>query len=132
MKALVIQQKRIGDVLTSTILADILKQNYPNASVDYMCYSHCKDVLIGNPSINNIIVLDEATRKNYVSLLKFIKKIRKEKYTIVIDAYSKLETNLITAFSEQSIRYLIIKGIPIYFITIILKDFLMVLKVNMA
>lgn len=110
MKALVIQQKRIGDVLTSTILADILKQNYPNASVDYMCYSHCKDVLIGNPSINNIIVLDEATRKNYVSLLKFIKKIRKEKYTIVIDAYSKLETNLITAFSGAKYKISYHKG----------------------
>lgn len=99
MTILIIQQKRIGDVLTTSILANILKENYPNARIDYMCYSYCVDVLIENPNIDNIIVLDEETRKNYWSLLKFIKRIRKNKYTTVIDAYSKLETNLITAFS---------------------------------
>ncbi|WP_341215580.1 glycosyltransferase family 9 protein [uncultured Wocania sp.] len=99
MKILIIQQKRIGDVLTSSILANILKKAYPNASIDYMCYAYCVDVLKRNPSINNIIVLEETTRKNYLSFFKFISKIRKQKYTTIIDAYSKLETNLITAFS---------------------------------
>lgn len=99
MKILIIQQKRIGDVLTSSILANILKENHPNASIDFMCYAYCIDVLKENPSIENIIVLKEATRKNYLALLKFIFKIRKKKYHIVVDAYSKLETNLITAFS---------------------------------
>lgn len=107
MKILIIQQKRIGDVLTTSILTNILKENYPNASIDYMCYSYCVDVLKENPNINNIIVLEEATRKNYWSLFKFIKRIRKNKYTTIIDAYSKLETNLITAFSkaENKISY---------------------------
>jgi heptosyltransferase-2 len=99
MKILIIQQKRIGDVLTTSILANILKKNYPNASIDYMCYSYCVDVLKENPNIENVIVLEEETRKNYWSLFKFITKIRKSNYTAVIDAYSKLETNLITSFS---------------------------------
>ena len=107
MKILVIQQKRIGDVLTSSILANILKENHPNASIDFMCHAYCVDVLKENPAIENIIVLDEATRKNYWSLFKFIAKIRKKKYTAIVDAYSKLETNLITAFSgaEYKISY---------------------------
>ena len=99
MKILVIQQKRIGDVLTSTILSNNLKQKYPNAQVDYMCYANCVDVLKNNPNIDNIIVLEEKVRKNYLSLFQFIFKIRSTKYDAVIDAYSKLETNLITLFS---------------------------------
>lgn len=99
MKVLIIQQKRIGDVLTTSILANIIKENFPKAHIDYMCYAHCADVLKGNPSINNIIILEQPTRKNYWLFFKFINKIRKEKYTIVIDAYSKLETNLISVFS---------------------------------
>ncbi len=100
MKFLVIQQKRIGDVLTSTILANNLKKAYPNAQVDFMCYANCVDVLKNNPNISNIIVLEEKVRKNYFSLFQFIFQIRAQKYDAVIDVYSKLETNLITLFSK--------------------------------
>ena len=110
MKILVIQQKRIGDVLTSTILSNNLKQKYPNAQVDYMCYANCVDVLKNNPNIDNIIVLEEKVRKNYLSLFQFIFKIRSTKYDAVIDAYSKLETNLITLFSGAKYKISYKKG----------------------
>ena len=110
MKILIIQQKRIGDVLTSTILANNLKLKYPNAIIDYMCYSNCVDVLINNPNISDIIVLEEKVRKNYFSLFKFIFKIRSSKYDAVIDAYSKLETNLITLFSGAKYKISYKKG----------------------
>lgn len=110
MKILVIQQKRIGDVLTSTILSNNLKQKYPDAQVDYMCYANCVDVLKNNPNIDNIIVLEEKVRKNYLSLFQFIFKIRSAKYDAVIDAYSKLETNLITLFSGAKYKISYKKG----------------------
>lgn len=107
MKILVIQQKRIGDVLLSTILCDNLKKKYPNAIIDFMCYPNCTDVLIDNPNIDNVIILSNKVRKSYFSLFKFILKIRSSKYDILIDAYSKLETNLISIFSgaEHRISY---------------------------
>lgn len=109
-KILVIQQKRIGDVLTSTILSNNLKAEFPNAQIDYMCYANCVDVLKHNPNISNIIVLEENVRKNYWSLFQFIFKIRAAKYMVVIDAYSKLETNLITFFSGAKFRISYKKG----------------------
>lgn len=99
MKILVIQQKRIGDVLTSTIICNNLKAKFPNAVIDYMCYPNSVDVLKENPSIDNIIPLSNNVRKSTPSLFKFIFKIRSNKYDVVIDVYSKLETNLITLFS---------------------------------
>ncbi|MFD2824236.1 glycosyltransferase family 9 protein [Lacinutrix iliipiscaria] len=117
MTILIIQQKRIGDVLTTTILANSLKKKYPDAQIDFMCYSNSVDVLKENPSISNIIVLDEATRKNYGSLFKFIFKIRKRHYNIVIDAYSKLETNLITFFSGAKYKISYHKGYSNLFYT---------------
>src|SRR5690606_37102121 len=117
MKVLIIQQKRIGDVLTTTILANIIKANNPEATIDFMCYSHCTDVLTGNPSINNIIVLEETTRKKYDLFFKFIKSIRNKKYNIVIDAYCKLETNLITAFSGAKYKVSYHKGYSNIFYT---------------
>ena len=110
MKILVIQQKRIGDVLTSTIISNNLKKKFPNAELDYMCYSNCVDVLKENPNIDNIIVLPEPIRKSYFKLFQFILGIRKKKYDIVIDAYCKLETNLITYFSGAKDRISYHKG----------------------
>ncbi|HBK82331.1 MAG TPA: glycosyltransferase, partial [Flavobacterium sp.] len=69
------------------------------AQIDYMCYANCVDVLQNNPNINAVIVLEQKVRKNYFLLFKFIFEIRHKKYDVVIDAYSKLETNLITFFS---------------------------------
>ena len=109
-KILIIQQKRIGDVLTTTILANNLKEKFPDAEIDYMCYANCVDVLKNNPSISNIIVLEEKVRKNYLSLFKFIFKIRANKFDVVIDAYSKLETNLITFFSGAKYKISYKKG----------------------
>ena len=110
MKILLIQQKRIGDVLTTTILANNLKEKFPDAEIDFMSYANCVDVLKNNPSIANSIVLEEKVRKNYLSLFQFIFKIRANKYDVVIDAYSKLETNLITLFSGAKYKISYKKG----------------------
>ena len=110
MKILIIQQKRIGDVLTSSILSNNLKKFYPNASIDYMCYPNCVDVLKENPNIDTVIQLSNEVRKSYPKLFKFILGIRKQKYDVVIDAYSKLETNLITLFSGAKYKISYDKG----------------------
>lgn len=115
MKILVIQQKRIGDVLTSTIISNNLKKKFPNAEIDYMCYSNCIDVLKENPNISNIIVLPESTRKSYFKLFQFILDIRKTKYDVVVDAYCKLETNLISYFSAAKTRISYHKGYSNFF-----------------
>lgn len=104
MKILVIQQKRIGDVLTSTIICNNLKKKYPESIIDYMCYPNCLDVLKGNPNIDNVILLSNKTRKSILSLFKFIFQIRGKKYDAIIDVYCKLETNLITLFSGAKYR----------------------------
>ena len=104
MRVLIIQQKRIGDVLTSTILSNNLKKYYPDAIIDYMCYAHCVDVLLENPNINNIIVLSNEIRKSKPKLFRFFWQMRQNRYDVIIDAYSKLETNLITMFSGANTK----------------------------
>lgn len=99
MKILIIQQKRIGDVLTSTILCNNLKSKFPDAEISYMCYPNSVDVLKGNPNIDTIIILSNEVRKSIPSLFRFIFQIRAKKFDAVIDVYSKLESNLITLFS---------------------------------
>lgn len=123
MRILVIQQKRIGDVLTSTIICNNLKKQFPLYTIDYMCYTNSLDVLIGNPNIDTVIPLSHKVRKNYFSLFKFIFEIRAEKYDVVIDVYNKLETNLITMFAGSHIKIAYHKWYTKLFYTHNLKRF---------
>lgn len=99
MKILVIQQKMIGDVLASSILCNNLKLLYPDAQVDYLIYPFTKPVVENNPNIDNIILFKEEYRKSKKAFLTFLVGIRKTKYDIVIDAYGKLESNLVVGVS---------------------------------
>jgi ADP-heptose:LPS heptosyltransferase len=99
MKILVIQQKMIGDVLASSILCNNLKVIYPDAQVDYLIYPFTKPVVENNPNIDNLILFKDEFRKSKKALLKFLISIRKAKYDIVIDAYGKLESNLVVGMS---------------------------------
>ena len=99
MKILVIQQKMIGDVLASTTICNNLKRMYPYAKVDYLIYKYTTPVVENNPNINEIVIFEEKYRQNKWEFFKFLLQIRKNKYSIVIDAYGKIESNLIVLFS---------------------------------
>ncbi|MFD2725599.1 glycosyltransferase family 9 protein [Hyunsoonleella rubra] len=99
MKVLVIQQKMIGDVLTSSILFEALREHHPNAELHYLINSHTFPVVEHNPNIDKFQFLTPEIEKKKSLFNSFLKKIRKEKYDVVIDVYSKSSSNLITLFS---------------------------------
>lgn len=104
MKILVIQQKMIGDVLTSSILFEALREKYPEAELHYLINAHTLPVVENNPFIDKFVLLSSETEKNYFKLFYFIKQIRNTKYDIVIDAYSKLSSNLFSLFSKAKTK----------------------------
>ncbi|MGA9639716.1 glycosyltransferase family 9 protein [Flavobacterium sp.] len=104
MKILVIQKKRIGDVLTSTIILEALKEKYPESELHYLIYPNSLAVVANNPFIDKLILLDEVTKKSKLKFLRFIFKIRKEKYDIVVDAYGKPNSILIGWLSGAKTR----------------------------
>lgn len=100
MKILVIQQKMIGDVLVSSIICNNLRIAYPDAQIDYLVYESTTPVLEGNKNIDNIILFQEKHRKSKKEFFKLILQIRANKYDLLIDAYSKLESWMIVLLSN--------------------------------
>ena len=92
----------IGDVLTSTIVCEALKQQYNSAQLHYLIAPNTLAVVQGNPYIDKAIILDDRevykTSSNYIN---FVLALRKEKYDIVIDIYAKLSTSIITYLTES-------------------------------
>lgn len=98
-KILVIQQKMIGDVLASSVICNTLRQAYPEAQIDYMVYDFTRPVVQNNPNIDHLVIFTDAQRKSRMALLKFALAIRKSHYNVVIDAYSKWESGIISLIS---------------------------------
>jgi heptosyltransferase-2 len=98
-KILVIQKKRIGDVLTSTILLEALREKFPEYELHYLIYENSVAVVENNPFVDKIIIMNEKDRKSKLGFLKFLFQIRKENYEIVIDAYGKPNSVILGWFS---------------------------------
>lgn len=94
----------IGDVLTSSILFEALRQKFPNAQLDYLINTHTYPVVDNNPFIDNFIFFTKEEQTSKKAFLKLAKSLKKRKYNIVIDVYSKYSSNLITALSGAKIR----------------------------
>lgn len=103
-KFLVIQQKMIGDVLASTVICEGLKSVFPSCIVHFVANHNTLPVLEHHPFIDKVIVFEKIYRSSKIEFFKFLKFIQGQPYYAVIDAYGKLESNLISLFSKATYK----------------------------
>ncbi|MBX2827840.1 MAG: glycosyltransferase family 9 protein [Flavobacteriaceae bacterium] len=103
-KILVIQNKRIGDVLIASVLANNLKSHFENCHITYFVYDYTAGVIEQNPNIDRIILAKDAELKRIPILLNTIRQLRKEKYDIIIDPYAKFQSRLMCLLSGTPVR----------------------------
>ena len=94
----------IGDVLTSGILFEALKSEYPNSELHYAINSHTFPVVEHNPFIDQFKFITPEIEKSKVEFRNFLKSIKQEEYDAVIDVYSKFSSNLITKYSKAKLK----------------------------
>lgn len=103
-KALIIQNKFIGDVLTSSVIAENLKRIDSDIEVHMFCYKPAVAVLENNPYIDKVISFDDKQLKKISVLNQYANQIRDAKYDIVLDPYAKLQSRFITLKSKATQR----------------------------
>ncbi len=94
----------IGDVLTSSILFEALRDRYPDAELHYLIYRHTFPIIENNPFIDKVLLFDPDRDNKSTGFVALLRKIKKEKYDTVIDVYAKVNTAIITAFSGAGKR----------------------------
>lgn len=99
-KILIIQLRRIGDVLLTTPVIETLRERFPEAQIDFLVERSAYDILVGNPYLNNIIV----SNKSFFEQIKLMRKIRNEKYSMVFDFLGNPRSAWITFFSAARYR----------------------------
>jgi heptosyltransferase-2 len=107
MKILVIQKKKIGDVLISSIILEALKKKFPDSELHYLVNTVGVAVVENNPFIDKIIPFDYSANKKLSLFFNFLVEIKRSKYDIVIDAYGTPKSMIISLFSgaKETISY---------------------------
>lgn len=98
MNILVIQIKMVGDVLTSTIMAESIKKKYPDSKIFFLIEANSSDILHNNPYVDEIILFTKKNILNPILFLKLLNEIKSKNIAVIIDAYCKLSSMLITYF----------------------------------
>ncbi|MCW8980896.1 MAG: glycosyltransferase family 9 protein [Altibacter sp.] len=104
MKILVIQHKMIGDVLTTSLLFELLREKYPAARLDYLINASTQAVVAHHPFIDRFWVFTSEMETSKKSANLFQREIVQEKYDVVIDVYAKLRSALLTKATKASKR----------------------------
>lgn len=97
-KILIIQLRRIGDVVLTTPAVKIIKKNHPQAKIDFLVEPPANEVLENNPCLNKVYLYE----KN--KPVKWIFEIRKNRYDWVIDFLGNPRSEVIAAFSGAKIK----------------------------
>jgi heptosyltransferase-2 len=96
---LIIQTAFIGDVVLATGIVEKLHLFFPEADIDFLLRKGNEGLLQGHPFLHEILVWNKKQNK-YGSLFTMLKKIRRNKYDVVINIQRHAATGLLTAFSS--------------------------------
>ncbi|HRO42932.1 MAG TPA: glycosyltransferase family 9 protein [Flavipsychrobacter sp.] len=97
-KFLIIQTSFIGDVVLATAVAEKLHATYPEARIDFLLRKGNESLLRGHPFITQVLVWNKQDNKKR-NLMKMMFRVRKEKYSHVINLHRFGSTGFITFLS---------------------------------
>ena len=80
---LIVQLRQIGDVVLTTPIARILKEELPGCRVSFLTEAPCDQLLRGNPFLDEILLSDR--RGGWVETLRLGRRLRKSRFDAILD-----------------------------------------------
>ena len=120
-RILIVRLDRIGDVLLSTPAIKAVREAFPDSHIAVMVRPYAKDIIEGNPYINEVIVYDkEGPERSLAGNFRFIMKLRKMKFDLALALHPTNRTHLIIALAgisrrvgyDKKLGWLLTKKIP--------------------
>ena len=104
-KILIVRTDRLGDVILSTPVIKNLRLSFPKSWIAFMCRPYTKDVLMGNPYLDEVIVYDKyGTHKRFIASMKFAFALKKKKFDWAVILHPTNRVHLITFFAGIPLR----------------------------
>lgn len=100
-KILVVRTDRIGDVVLTTPVVKVLRDNYPQSHIAIMVSPQAREIVEGNPYLDEVIIYDQNNKdKGWWGFWKFVISLKKRRFDLAIILHTKKRTNLIAFFAD--------------------------------
>ena len=100
-RILIVRTDRIGDVLLSTPVIKALRENYPNAYMAMMVSPYAKDIVDGNPYLDEVIIYDKGgLHKSWPRSIKFSRNLKKKRFDLALVLHPANRVHLVTFFAR--------------------------------
>jgi heptosyltransferase-3 len=103
-RILIIQLRRIGDVLICTPAIRALRKRFPESIISFLTEKESEPILRFNPYLNDKIILDRKKYKNFFYLLKTVRNLRKQNFDLAIDFFGNPRSAYFTFLSGARTR----------------------------
>ena len=99
-RVLIVRLDRIGDVLLSTPVIKAVRDACPKAYIAVMARRHAKEILEGNPYLNEVIIYEKTGReRGFFRNLSFIRNLRRKKFDVALILHPTSRTHLLISLA---------------------------------
>lgn len=96
MRILLTRTDRLGDVVLSTPAIKATREKYPKAHIAFMVRPYAREIIEGNPDLNEVIVYDKyGKHRSLFSTVMFALSLRKKKFDLAIMLHPTNRVHLI-------------------------------------
>lgn len=100
-KILIVRTDRIGDLILSTPVAEVVKQKFPRIQIDFLVAPYTAPILKNNPFINEIVLDDNKSVRGFFNLRKTLKQ---NKYDVAVVLHPTLRLAGLLKSAQVPIR----------------------------
>lgn len=83
-RVLIVRTDRLGDVVLSTPVIQALREAWPDSYIAVMVSPQARDIVEGNPYLDEVIVFDKNRSRGLIGAVKFSIRLRKEMFDIAL------------------------------------------------
>lgn len=117
-RILIVRLDRLGDVLLSTPVIKAVRDAYPESHIAFMVRPYAREVVEGNPYLDEVIVYDKA--KGLLGIASVISTLIRRKFDLAIILHPTARTHLVTYLAripervglDRKMGWLLTKKIP--------------------
>jgi len=98
-RIVIVRTDRIGDVVLSTPVIQALRRAYSDAFIAMMVAPHARELVEGNPSLNEVIVFDKGKAAGIADSIRFARRLRAYHFDTAVILHPTVRVHIITAMA---------------------------------
>jgi len=99
-RILIVRTDRIGDVILSTPVIKTMRDNYPDAFISMMVSPYAREVVEGNPYLDEVLVYDkDGKHKGWLKSMAFAAHLRERRFDLALVLHPTNRVHLLVFFA---------------------------------